>query len=375
MRTGQVTGMRSSGDMLQALEALVVCESPSSDPAATTRCLEVAAGLIADWLGEKPRIIESDGRRHDLYTFGQDGAGVEILLLAHVDTVWPTGTLAEIPFAVTDGIVRGPGVFDMKAGLVQGLAALTGLERLDGIGLLLTTDEEVGSPTSQNLIQTTAKGARAVFVLEPGVAGALKTERKGVSMYEVNIAGKAAHAGLEPEKGVNALIELAHLVLGLEATARPQLGTTVTPTVAAAGTTRNSVPESASVLVDVRATTAAEQDRVHAELTARAAVLAGASIEILGGPNRPPLERTASAALFERAAAVARRLGQPELREVSVGGGSDGNFTAGMGIPTLDGLGAIGDGAHARHEHVVADTMAPRAELLKHLIADLQTQP
>jgi len=358
--------------MLEALEALVTCESPSSDPAATTRCLEVAAGVIGDWLGEKPQIVESEGRRHDLYTFGQEGAGVNILLLVHADTVWPHGTLDEIPFSITDGIIRGPGVFDMKAGLVQGLAALTGLDRLDGIGLLITTDEEIGSPTSQSLIQETAKTARAVFVLEPGVDGALKTERKGVSMYELVISGRAAHAGLEPEKGINALIELAHLVLGLEATARPDLGTTVTPTVANAGTTRNSVPESASILVDVRATTAAEQNRVHAELTSRAAVLAGASVEVLGGPNRPPLERTASAALFERAADAARRLGQPELREVSVGGGSDGNFTAGMGIPTLDGLGAIGDGAHARHEHVIADTMPARVELLRELIREVQ---
>ena len=366
--------MRSGADMLQALEALVTCESPSSDPAATARCLEVAAAIIGDWLGEKPQIVESEGRRHDLYTFGPDGAGVEVLLLAHVDTVWPEGTLEQIPFSLSDGIIRGPGVFDMKAGLVQGLAALTGLDRLDGIGLLLTTDEEIGSTTSQSLIQETAKAARAVLVLEPGVNGALKTERKGVSMYELAITGKAAHAGLEPEKGVNALIELAHLVLGLEAAARPELGTTVTPTVATAGTTRNSVPESASVLVDVRATTAAEQDRVHAELTSRVATVPGASVEIRGGPNRPPLEHAASAELFARASEISLRLGQGELREVSVGGGSDGNFTAGMGIPTLDGLGAVGDGAHARHEHVVADTMAPRAELVRELIAELQSQ-
>lgn len=366
--------MRSTADMLGALEALVTCESPSSDPAATTRCLEVASGIIGEWLGEKPQIVESGGRRHDLYTFGPDGGRADVLLLAHVDTVWPEGTLAEIPFSIEDGIIRGPGVFDMKAGLVQGLAALTGLDRLDGIGLLLTTDEEIGSATSQSLIQESATGARAVLVLEPGVNGALKTERKGVSMYELLVIGKAAHAGLEPEKGVNALIELAHLVLGLESIARPEAGTTVTPTVAVAGTTRNSVPESASVMVDVRATTAAEQDRVHSELTARAATLPGASIEVRGGPNRPPLEHAASADLFARAAEISRRLGQGELREVSVGGGSDGNFTAGMGIPTLDGLGAVGEGAHARHEHVVADAMAPRAELVKELIAELQSQ-
>lgn len=357
--------------MLEALEALVACESPSSDPQATTRCLEVAAGIVGEWLGEKPQVLETDGRRHDLYTFGDDGSPLRVLLLAHADTVWPIGTLAEIPFDVTDGVARGPGVFDMKAGLVQGLAALTGLDRLDGVGLLLTTDEEVGSPTSQSLIQSTAKSAEAVLVLEPGQDGALKTERKGVSMYEIAVEGRAAHAGLEPEKGINAVVELAHVVLGLQSSARPDIGTTVTPTVAKGGTTRNSVPESASVLVDVRATSSAEQARVHSELTSRLPVLEGAAWRVEGGPNRPPLERTASAALFERASAIARRLGQPELREVSVGGGSDGNFTAGMGIPTLDGLGAVGDGAHARHEHVEVDAMVPRSELLRELIAEL----
>lgn len=364
--------------MLEALETLVTCESPTSEPESTSRCLDVAASIVGDWLGEKPRILEPEGRRHDLYVFGTDGddgpSALKVLLLAHADTVWPLGTLAEIPFTVEDGIARGPGVFDMKAGLVQGLAALTGLDSLDGIGLLLTTDEEVGSPTSQSLIEATARGARAVLVLEPGQNGALKTERKGVSMYEIEIAGKAAHAGLEPEKGVNALVELAHVVLGLEASARPEVGTTVTPTVAKAGTTRNSVPETASVLVDVRASTIAEQDRVHAEISALSARLPGASLRVSGRPNRPPLERTASAALYEQASAIAHRLGQPQLREISVGGGSDGNFTAGIGIPTLDGLGAVGDGAHARHEHVLVDEMAPRAELLRELITELVSQ-
>lgn len=366
--------MKSSSEMLGALEALVTCESPSSDPESTSKCLDVAASIVGDWLGEKPRIMEPEGRRHDLYLFGSDAGSsspLKVLLLAHADTVWPLGTLGEIPFTVDDGIARGPGVFDMKAGLVQGLSALTGLGGLDGIGLLLTTDEEVGSPTSQALIEETARRAQAVLVLEPGQDGALKTERKGVSMYEISILGKAAHAGLEPENGVNALVELAHVVLGLEASARPELGTTVTPTVAKAGTTRNSVPESASVLVDVRATTVAEQDRVHDEITALAAQLPGASLQVSGSPNRPPLEHAASAALYEQAASIARRLGQPELREISVGGGSDGNFTAGMGIPTLDGLGAVGAGAHARHEHVVVGEMVPRAELVRELIAEL----
>jgi glutamate carboxypeptidase len=368
--------VRALKALLEGLEELVVCESPSSDPAATTRCLDVASELIGDWLGEKPEIHEESGRRHDIYRFGSAGSSrgsLKVLLLAHLDTVWPHGTLDEIPFSVTDGVVRGPGVFDMKAGLIQGLAALEhlGADDLDGIGLLLNTDEEIGSVTSQRLIEQTAADARAVFVLEPSAAGALKTERKGVSMYDISFAGRAAHAGLEPEKGVNALVELAHLVLGLDALARPDIGTTVTPTVASAGTTRNSVPESASLLVDVRASTIAEQERVHAELISRVAVLEGATIDIGGGPNRPPLEHRMAADLFARAVPLWAEMGHGELAEIHVGGGSDGNFTAGIGVPTLDGLGAVGDGAHARHEHVLVDEMLPRAELVARLIAEV----
>lgn len=259
----------------------------------------------------------------------------------------------------------------MKAGLVQGLAALEhlGPEQLDGVGLLLNTDEEIGSPTSRELIERTAQDAGAVLVLEPSAGGALKTQRKGVSMYDVAVSGRAAHAGLEPEKGVNALAELAHLVLELEAVARPELGTTVTPTVASAGTTRNSVPESATLFIDVRAATVAEQDRVHRELLARASTVPGAEVSFSGGPNRPPLERQAAAPIFEQARRIWQEMGRGELEEVHVGGGSDGNFTAGMGIPTLDGLGAVGDGAHARHEHALVDSFLPRAELVAQLIA------
>lgn len=365
--------MRSTSELLEALETLVACESPSSDPEATARCLDVAAELIGAWLGEKPVSFDEQGRRHDVYRFGSPAdptAPLKILLLAHVDTVWPHGTLSEIPFTVQGGVVRGPGVFDMKGGLVQGLAALADLppESLDGVGLLLNTDEEIGSGTSRDLIERTADGARAVLVLEPSAGGALKTERKGVSMYDVHFAGKAAHAGLEPEKGVNALVELSHFVLALDSLARPEQGTTVTPTVATAGTTRNSVPESATVMVDVRASTVAEQDRVHSDLLALVPRLAGAAIRVDGGPNRPPLEHRAAKDLFASARAHFEELGHGSIDEVHVGGGSDGNFTAGLGIPTLDGLGAVGDGAHARHEHLLADAMIPRAELVRELI-------
>ena len=329
--------MRPLNDLIVALADLVGCESPSSDPAATSACLDLAAELVGDWLATKPQTHESSGRRHDFYRF-DDGTGpLRVLLLAHLDTVWPHGTLKDLPFSVTDGVIRGPGVFDMKAGFVQGLAALEHLpaEQRAGVGLLLNTDEEIGSPTSRDLIERTAAGTQAVFVLEPSSGGALKTERKGVSMYDIGFSGRAAHAGLEPEKGVNALLEMANLILELDGLARSELGTTVTPTVASAGTTRNSVPEAAALYVDVRASTVAEQERVHRELTARRSVIEGASVVVEGGPNRPPLERSAAADLFARARQIWESIGEGELAEVHVGGGSDGNFTAGMGICLL----------------------------------------
>lgn len=367
--------IKGRDEMLAGLEALVTCESPSSDDEATTRCLDVVAQIATDWLGEKPEQIQAEGRRHDVYRFGDPSSPAKVVLLAHADTVWPLGTLAELPFAVDGDVVRGPGVFDMKAGLVQGLSALSAIDDRSGVVLLVTTDEEIGSPTSRALIESTALGARAALVLEPSQHGALKTERKGVSMYDVRVTGRAAHAGLEPERGVNALVELAHLVLRVADMARPELGTTVTPTVAVAGTTRNSVPESATVGLDVRATTVAEQTRAHEALLALEPILADAGLHFGGGPNRPPLERTASAGLFGRATLIQKRLGLPILEECFVGGGSDGNFTAGIGVPTLDGLGAVGDGAHARHEHALISAMTERAELVHGLIVELIATP
>jgi glutamate carboxypeptidase len=299
------------------------------------------------------------------------GGQTRVLLLGHVDTVWPFGTTDRWPFAVRDGRATGPGCFDMKAGLVQGLHALAGLDDLEGVALLATTDEELGSPTSRELVEQTARGCEAVLVLEPSAAGALKTGRKGVSNYELVVHGRAAHAGLEPEKGANAAVELAHQVLALAAVADADRGTTVTPTVVAAGTTTNTVPALARVAVDVRALEPAEQERVDRALRALTARVPGCSLELQGGVNRPPLAPGSSAALFARAQRLAAELGHPPLQGAHVGGASDGNFTAGLGIPTLDGLGAVGDGAHAEGEHVLLDTMAPRAELVRRLLAEL----
>ena len=351
------------------IERLVSVESPSADAWAVARsALEVAA-LGEELLGVEPERIVIEGVTHLRWRFG---AETRVVLVTHHDTVWPIGTLARLPFRVRDGVLTGPGCFDMKAGLVMALHAIASLPDRDGVTLLVTGDEEVGSTTSRALIEDTARGARGALVLEASApGGALKIERKGVSLYEVVVTGRAAHAGLEPERGVNATIELAHAVLAITALADSELGTTVTPTVASSGTTTNTVPASASVFVDVRACTVAEQDRVDAALRALAPVTPGAGLEINGGPNRPPLEAAASADLFARAQAIAAREGLPALESVAVGGGSDGNFTAGIGVPTLDGLGAVGGGAHADDEHVLVAELVPRTRLVAALVAEL----
>ena len=281
--------------------------------------------------------------------------------------------MARWPFEVTDGRATGPGAFDMKAGLVQGLHALSLADSLDGVAVLVTTDEEIGSPTSRTLIEASARGARAALVLEPSASGALKSARKGVSNYELVAHGRAAHAGLEPEKGVNAVLELAHQLLTLNALAADAAGATITPTLVSAGTTRNTVPAMAVAAIDVRVTTDADQDRIDAALRRTAAVLPGARLELRGGPNRPPLAASASADLVVRARRLAHDLGLAEPADVHVGGGSDGNFTAGIGVPTLDGLGAVGDGAHAEGEHVEVAAMPERGALVHGLVHELST--
>ncbi|TDD15196.1 M20 family metallopeptidase [Nonomuraea diastatica] len=349
--------------MIEDLEELVLCESFSSDLSAVARSAEVVAAMGARHLGAEPEFLVIDGVTHLRWTFGIP----KVLLLGHHDTVWPIGSLATHPWSVVDGVARGPGVFDMKAGLVQTFHALAGLGSLDGVTLLVTGDEEVGSLTSSRLIEDTARGLAATFVMEASAdGGALKTARKGTSLYTVHVRGRAAHAGLEPEKGANAGIELAHQILavaGLGAGA-----TTVTPTVLSGGTSLNTVPAEASVGVDVRVAEVAEQERVDAAVRALTPVVPGTHVEILGGPNRPPLESAMSASLYALAQKLAADLGAGPLSSASVGGASDGNFTAGVGCPTLDGLGAVGGGAHADHEHVVVAEMPRRAALLRALI-------
>jgi glutamate carboxypeptidase len=305
--------------------------------------------------------------------WGDGDSRAPILLLAHFDTVWPMGTLKLMPFEVKDGIATGPGIFDMKAGLVQGLWAVRALREMTDssrpLVFLCTADEEIGSPTSRSVIEAEAARARAVFVLEPSQKGALKTARKGVGRFHAEITGRPAHAGLDPRGGVSAIEELAHLIQYLHALTDQTTGTTVNVGVVQGGTRSNVVAAQASAEIDLRVTTQAEGERATQAICGYQPHCPDARVTITGGINRPPMERTEETVrLFEQAQRVARELGMRELNEVSVGGASDGNFCSAMGVPVLDGLGAVGGGAHALDEHVVIRAMAPRAALVARLL-------
>lgn len=385
--------------ILADIETLVRCESPSTVPDAVSRSADLVAALGRHHLGTDPERIVIDGCAHLRWRLGADpgagsGAGSGrsggVLVLAHHDTVWPLGSLETHPFSVSDGVLRGPGCFDMKAGLVLALHALAELARADqlgvaksgasqfapgGVTLLVTGDEELGSPTSRGLIEAEAAGCRAALVLEASAdGGALKTARKGVSLYEVRAVGRAAHAGLEPARGVNATVELAHQVLAVAGLADAALGTTVTPTALSSGTVSNTVPAAGAFSVDVRMWDTAEQARVHAAMSSLLPVVPDAVLQVSGGPNRPPLDASSSDALFALAGSAAAELGLPPLTSAAVGGASDGNYTAGVGTPTLDGLGAVGGGAHADNEHVLVASLPGRAALLAALIDSLLTE-
>lgn len=366
--TGRLTV--ALADMLADIETLVRQESPSHDLDAVASSAEVVARVGTARLGVEPERLLVDGHTHLRWRFG--AGRPRVLLLGHHDTVWPLGSLDSHPFVVQDGVLRGPGCVDMKAGLVMALHAVQALADRDGVSILITGDEEIGSPTSRVLIEQEAAGCAGALVLEAAAdGGALKIERKGVSTYQVHVHGRAAHAGLEPEAGVNATLELAHQALAVAALADGGRGTTVTPTVLTSGSTANTVPAEGRFAVDVRVRDEAEQARVDAAMRALVPVDPGAQVSVTGGPNRPALKLSASASLLATAQDLARRLGLPEVRTARVGGASDGNFTAAIGTPTLDGLGASGGGAHADHEHVLVDELLPRTALLTALVTAL----
>ncbi len=357
-------------EMVADLRALVEVESPSRDAVALTTSAAAVAALIERRLGRAPDVIDGPAGPH-VHLRPPAGTSAGVLVVGHHDTVSPLGTLARRPFAVVDGRATGPGVFDMKGGIVVAVHAIAAAGGA-GVELLITADEEVGSESSRALIEARAVACGHVLVLEPAAdGGAVKTGRKGVGTFTVEVTGRAAHAGLEPENGVNALVEAAHQVLRVAALADPAAGTTVTPTVASAGTTDNVVPAHARVTVDVRVTSMDEARRVEAALAAVRPVDPAARVSVTGCVNRPPMAESASAELFAIARDVAADLGWPPLGGVVVGGGSDGNFTAAIGVPTLDGLGVTGGGAHADHEWVDVASLPLRAELLAGLIARL----
>lgn len=344
---------------IERLEALVSIETPSGHTAGIADAYDLVDGWLGPLIGPmRPETVA--GVTHARW----GAARPRVLILGHIDTVWPQGTIERLPFAVDGDRATGPGVFDMKGGIVAAAEALTRASRIDDVGVLLTADEEVGSLTSRALIERAATDSGGVLVLEPSLGGAVKIARAGGSIYTLDVLGRAAHAGLEPWNGVNALVELAHHVIGVTGLADADLGTTVSPTVAHAGTVTNVIPERAALRIDVRARSLAELERVDAALRALSAIDARTTLQVSGGINRPPMEEHASRRLLALAQEVARGMGEPPLETAAVGGASDGNFTAALGIPTLDGLGPDGDGAHAEHEWVSLAAIGARARLV-----------
>jgi len=350
--------------MLADLEALVKLESPTDDLVACRDVINLASDIATRVLGTPAEIREVNGRP----VFWWGAQNPDVIILAHLDTVWPKGSFNPL-WSVEGTAARGPGIFDMKAGFIQALYAMKGTT--GSAALVATTDEETGSATSKEFIKEISAKAKAVLVLEATLNGKVKTGRKGTAMYQVRIHGKASHAGLEPEKGVNATTEMAHAVLAINAMANPEHGTTVVPTTLHSGNTTNTVPDLAVLDIDIRSYSMADLQRVDAAIKGLSPVNPDTRYEVTGGFNRPPLEPSSTLALYERAEKVARELGMPPLGHASVGGASDGNFAAAAGAQVLDGLGAVGDGAHAAHEWVDISTLEDRSKLLHALIKDL----
>lgn len=364
--------------ILDRLRRWVELESPSGDEAAAI-ALAAEIGRAFQDAGAVVEYVSAPGwGQHVLARFpGRDPSLPPVVVLGHLDTVHPRGTLESQPFQIVGDRAEGPGIYDMKAGVAV-LAEIFDLFRETGtlptrpVVALITCDEEEGSISSRALIEETARGAEAVLVLEPPLrGGGAKTMRKGVAVYTLRIHGRPSHAGLEPEKGVSAILELAHQLVHISGLAAPERGTTINAGVIGGGTASNVVPAEAWAEIDVRFTSMREFERVDAALRALQAVVAGATLEIEGGCNRPPLERSEGVIrLYERARTIAEELGF-DLPEGAAGGGSDGNFTAALGVPTLDGLGVQGDGAHATDEHILIADLPRRTALLGRLLETL----
>ena len=360
-------------DTMETLRTMVEMESFTAD----TPSVDKLSSYIKERLETLGALVEvisqTEAGNHLLAEWGEGKD--QILILCHMDTVWSTGTLQNMPFRVQDGLVSGPGILDMKAGIAILLHALDALNNLGlspqrRVKMVFNSDEEVGSTTSRALIEEEARKSAHVFVLEPaaGSGGALKIGRKGVGMFQLKVTGRASHAGNEPEKGISAVEELAHQIIRLHSFTDLEIGTTVNVGVMSGGSVRNQIAPFAEGLVDLRVATMSEADRVTEEILALKPSLPGAVVEITGGMNRLPMEKTpATARLLESARSISEPLGI-ELGEAHVGGGSDAQFASAMGVAVLDGLGGVGEGPHAAHEHIIAAELPRRVALLASLL-------
>ena len=364
----------------EALETLVRLESPSDNKAAVDRCGDELTRRLAAIGAKVTRSHQATCGDHVRAEWRPSttvsGATARILLLGHFDTVWPIGTLERMPLQEQDGRLHGPGIFDMKAGIAAAMLAMRALHECRNVTphviMLWTTDEEIGSGTSRALIEETARVSSAVLVLEPSLpGGAAKTSRKGVGEFELTVHGVAAHAGLDPAKGASAVHELARLVLALERLQDPDRGITINVGLISGGSRTNVIADRASAGIDVRVQTIEDAARLETAIRSLRPTRSSIRLDVSGGVGRPPLERSpAVIRLYEQAREVAAALGR-DLREGAAGGGSDGNFTGALGVPTLDGLGPEGDGAHAIHEHVLLDNLSWRGAFLAGLIESL----
>ncbi|MEU4573116.1 MULTISPECIES: M20 family metallopeptidase [Nonomuraea] len=363
--------------MLDDIKNLVELETPSYDKAALAAGLRAVRALAVERLGTPDDEVVHDGGAHgDVLELTYRGtAPGEVLMMSHYDTVWPAGTLAGWPFGVVDGKATGPGVFDMKTGLVQSIWALRGLRELGlphpGVRFLFNGDEEIGSPASRQHIEAASADVLASLVFEASLRGAVKTARKGVGLFDVTVTGVEAHAGLDPTAGASAVHALAELVTVIAAGGRPELGTTVNVGLISGGTGRNVAAGLATCGVDVRVSDFAEMERIDALFAGLRPSDPRVSVSVAGSWNRPPMTpNPPSRRLFKEAQATAAAQGWT-LEEASVGGASDGNFVSGLGRPVLDGMGAVGDGAHARHEYVLVEHIPERTALTIGLISAL----
>ena len=364
--------------LLEAIEALVRLESPSTDKAAVDRCGDEIERRLASVGASVRRLRRAERGDHVRAEFAGTAGAPRVLLLGHFDTVWDVGQLGKMPLRHDGGKLYGPGVFDMKSGIGVAMLAMRALAAAPPGGprptvvMLWTTDEEIGSGTSREAIEEEARGSQAVLVLEPSLpGGAAKTSRKGCGDFELTVRGVSAHAGIDPGKGASAIHELAHQIVALEALQDLDRGLSVNIGTVRGGSRTNVVADEATASIDVRARTMADAEGLEAAVRALKPGRPGTSLHLTGGFGRPPLERGPHVlSLYRTAWDVARTLGV-ELGEGGTGGGSDGNFTAALGVPTLDGLGAMGDGAHALHEHVIVSDLPWRAAFVAALLTRL----